>query len=54
MMPLTRSFRDTVRKRVEQDAEFRAALREEVDQALRDGDVEAAEAILRDIEARAP
>lgn len=46
---LTRPFRDTVRERAQMDPGFRAALREEAAQALRDGDVQTAESLLRDL-----
>jgi len=48
-MPLTRSFRETVLKRVRGDAAFRAALVQEAVQNILDGDVETALGQLRDI-----
>ncbi len=47
-MALTRSFRDTVAARAQHDAAFRAALLEEVFQALLEGDMPTARALLRD------
>lgn len=47
-MPLTRSFRETVKARVERDPAFRdALLREAVDQFLA-GELETGKAVLRD------
>ena len=47
-MALTRSFKETVKTRVERDPEFRAALlREAVEQMLA-GDMETGKAMLRD------
>ena len=48
-MPLTRSFRETVIKRVQSDAAFRTALVEEAVQNILDGDVETALGQLRDV-----
>lgn len=47
-MPLTRSFKETVKARVERDAAFRAALLSEGVEALLAGDVETGKAIIRD------
>jgi DNA-binding phage protein len=49
MMPLTRSFRDTVVDRAKRDPEFRAALVEEAFQAFVDGDEAVARSLLRDV-----
>jgi hypothetical protein len=46
-MPMTRSFRETVRARARRDINFRQALLGEAVQALLDGDVEEARAALR-------
>jgi len=48
-MALTRSFRETVVKRVRTDPGFRAALVEEAVQNIVDGDVETALGQLRDV-----
>lgn len=47
-MPLTRSFKETVRARAQRDAAFRDALLTEGVDALLGGDVETGKAILRD------
>lgn len=47
-MPLTRSFKDTVKARAEHDAAFRAALLTEGVDALLSGDMDTGKAILRD------
>lgn len=47
-MALTRSFKDTVKARVERDAAFRDALLSEAVDALLSGDVETGKAVLRD------
>ena len=47
-MPLTRSFKDTVKARAENDAPFREALLAEGVDALLAGEVETGKAILRD------
>ncbi|WP_086466909.1 helix-turn-helix domain-containing transcriptional regulator [Oceanibaculum nanhaiense] len=47
-MPLTRSFKETVRARVQRDPAFRAALLTEGVEALLSGDVETGKAVLRD------
>jgi DNA-binding phage protein len=47
-MPLTRSFKETVKARAGRDARFRAALLSEGVQALLAGEVETGKAILRD------
>lgn len=47
-MPLTRSFKDTVKARIERDPEFREALLGEGVDALLSGDVDTGKAILRD------
>jgi len=47
-MPLTRSFKETVKTRVEKDAAFRAALLSEGVEALLAGDVETGKAVIRD------
>jgi DNA-binding phage protein len=46
-MPLTRDFRDTVRKRAERDPAFREALFQEAVQALLQGDTDDGRATLR-------
>ena len=48
-MALTRNFRETVMKQVQQDPAFRAALVEEAAQNLVDGDLETALGQLRDV-----
>lgn len=47
-MPLTRSFKDTVRTRVQKDPAFAAALLIEGVDALLAGDVDTGKAVLRD------
>src|SRR6266568_8268382 len=47
IMPLTRSFRETVQARARRDVKFRQALLAEAMQALRDGDLEEGRAALR-------
>lgn len=47
-MPLTRSFKETVRARAASDPAFRTALLEESVAALLAGDVETGKAVLRD------
>lgn len=47
-MPLTRSFKDTVKARAERDPAFRKALLTEGIDALLAGDVDTGKAILRD------
>jgi len=47
-MPLTRSFKDFVKSRIERDAKFRRALFQEAVQTLIDGDVDTAKSVLRD------
>ncbi len=47
-MPLTRSFRETVVERAQNDVEFRAALIEEAIQAFLDGEMDEARTLLRD------
>jgi len=47
-MPLTRSFKDTVKARAERDAEFRAALLTESIEQMLAGDMETGKAVLRD------
>ena len=46
-MPLTRSFRETVRARARRDVRFRQALLAEAMQALLDGNLEQGRAALR-------
>lgn len=48
-MVLTRRFRDTVVKHVQEDAAFRAALVEEAARNVLDGDIETALGQLRDV-----
>ena len=48
-MALTRSFRETVVKHVQEDPAFRAALVEEAAQNVLDGDIETALGQLRDV-----
>jgi DNA-binding phage protein len=48
-MPLTRSFKDTIKARAERDGAFRRALLAEAVEALLSGDVETGKALLRDI-----
>ena len=47
-MPLTRSFKEFVKSRIERDAKFRQALFQEAVQALIEGDVDTAKSVLRD------
>ena len=47
-MPLTRDFRETIRARIERDAEFREALLKESVDCLLAGDVDTGKAVLRD------
>jgi DNA-binding phage protein len=47
-MPLTRSFKETVKARVERDSAFREALLTEAVSQMLSGDVETGKAILRD------
>lgn len=47
-MPLTRSFKETVRARVESDPAFRDALLAEGVEALLSGDLDTGKAVLRD------
>jgi DNA-binding phage protein len=47
-MPLTRSFKETVKARVERDPAFRAALLTEAVEQMLGGDVDTGKAILRD------
>ena len=47
-MPLTRSFKEFVKSRIERDPKFRQALFQEAVQTLIEGDVETAKAVLRD------
>jgi hypothetical protein len=47
-MPLTRSFKEFVKSRIERDAKFRQALFQEAVQTLIEGDVDTAKAVLRD------
>jgi DNA-binding phage protein len=47
-MPLTRSFKDTVKARAARDADFREALLTEGVDAMLGGDVDTGKAILRD------
>ena len=47
-MPLTRSFKETVKERVQEDAAFRDALLAEGIGALLSGEVEVGKAIIRD------
>ena len=47
MVPLTRSFRETVHARARRDVKFRQALLAEAMQVLRDGDLEEGRAALR-------
>lgn len=47
-MPLTQSFRKTIKARVERDPAFRAALLQDALQALLDGDLPTGKAVLRD------
>ena len=47
-MPLTRSFKEFVKSRIERDPEFRQAMLQEAVQTLIEGDVDTAKAVLRD------
>ncbi len=47
-MPLTRSFNDLIKSRVEADPAFRRALLQEAVQTMLDGDVATAKSVLRD------
>jgi DNA-binding phage protein len=47
-MPLTRSFKETVKARVERDPKFREALLAEGVEALLAGDLDVGKAVLRD------
>jgi DNA-binding phage protein len=47
-MPLTRSFKDIVKERVERDPKFREALFTEAVEQLLAGDVQVGKAVLRD------
>ena len=47
-MPLTRSFKDTVKARAERDPAFRAALLTEAVELMLSGDLDTGKAILRD------
>lgn len=47
-MPLTRSFKDTVQTRAQQDPRFRRALLVEAIEALLSGDMSTGKAVLRD------
>jgi DNA-binding phage protein len=47
-MPLTRSFRDTVKARIERDPAFRDALLTEAVEVLLSGDVQTGKALMRD------
>lgn len=47
-MPLTRSFKDTVKARAERDAAFREALLTEGVDAMLAGDIDTGKAVLRD------
>jgi DNA-binding phage protein len=47
-MPLTRSFKETVKERVARDPKFRAALFTEAVEQLLAGDVDVGKAVLRD------
>jgi hypothetical protein len=46
--PLTRSFKEFVKSRIERDPTFRQAMFQEAVQTLIDGDVDTAKAVLRD------
>jgi hypothetical protein len=48
-MPLSHSFKEFVKSRIERDPKFRQALFQEAVQILIDGDVDAAKAVLRDL-----
>ncbi len=47
-MPLTRSFKEFVKSRIERDPKFRQALFQEAVQTLVEGDVDTAKSVLRD------
>ncbi len=47
-MPLTRSFNDLIKSRVEADPAFRQALLQEAVQTMLDGDLATARSVLRD------
>ena len=47
-MPLTRSFKEFVKSRIERDSKFRQALFQEAVQSLIEGDVDTAKSVLRD------
>ena len=47
-MPLTRSFKETVKARAERDPDFRAALFTEAVEQMLSGDLETGKAVLRD------
>jgi DNA-binding phage protein len=47
-MPLTRSFKEFVKSRIERDPKFRQALFQEAVQTLIEGDVDTAKSVLRD------
>jgi DNA-binding phage protein len=47
-MPLTRSFKETVKARVERDPKFRAALLTEAVEQMLSGDLDTGKAVLRD------
>jgi DNA-binding phage protein len=47
-MPLSRSFKDFIKSRIERDANFRQALFQEAVQTLMEGDVDTAKSVLRD------
>lgn len=48
-MPLSRSYKETIKARVERDPEFRAALFEEAINAFLEGETAVGKALLRDI-----
>ena len=48
-MPLSRSYKETIKARVESDPEFRAALFEEAINAFLEGDTAVGKALLKDI-----
>ena len=48
-MPLSRSYKDTIKARVERDPEFRAALFDEAIGAFLEGDTAVGKALLRDL-----
>jgi DNA-binding phage protein len=47
-MPLTRSFKETVKARADRDAEFRIGLLEEAVEAFLQGELETGKVLLRD------